>query len=69
MSQVTNGECVRAGKEYAAKHGREAWENLCQAWGMDPTYSIRVREIFVAGLAMGFVEALKMVRDAGGDDD
>lgn len=64
MSKLSNAECVEAGREFATKHGEEAWINLCAAWGMDATYSHRVKVTFLAGLAMGFVEALKMVRDA-----
>lgn len=63
MAKITNGECVEAGKQFAKLHGDEAWRNLCQAWEMDEIHP-RVKEIFVAGLAMGFVEALKTVRDA-----
>lgn len=61
---MTNAECVEASKEFAAKYGEEAWIKLCEAWEVDSTYSPRVKEFFIAGMAIGFVEALKMVRDA-----
>ncbi len=64
----TNGECVAAGAEFARNNGEEAWNALCDSWGMDRNDSKR-EEIFVAGLAMGFVECLKIVRDTFADED
>jgi len=61
--QITNAECVDLGKHFAETHGDDAWNALCDSWGMDRNYSQRVKAIFIAGLAMGFVEALKSVRD------
>lgn len=60
---LDNRECVQAGKEFAKLHGDEAWAKLKEAWGIT-SVKPGVREVFIAGLSMGFVEALKMVRDA-----
>jgi hypothetical protein len=60
---MTNPDTIEAGKQYARDHGRQAWVNLCEAWGMDQDYSQRVKDIFLAGLAMGFVEGLRAMRD------
>lgn len=60
---ISNADCVAAGKLFADQHGEEAWRNLCEAWHMPQTFR-REKETFLAGLAMGFVEALKIVRDS-----
>lgn len=63
---VTNGNCVQAGKLWVDKHGVECWINLCIAWNMPQTLKHeKSKDIFLAGLAMGFVECLKFVRDTG----
>ncbi len=59
---ITNGDCVQAGKIFADTHGDEAWRRLCEAWCMSD--NAPKKEVFLAGLAMGFVEALKTVRDS-----
>ncbi len=64
---LTNGMCIAAGAEFARNNGETAWNALCDSWGMDRNDSKR-EEIFVAGLAMGFAECLKVVRDTFADE-
>ena len=60
---ITDEDCLESAKGFAQIHGNDCWDAFCEAWGLDKSHSKRMKRMFIAGLKIGFFEAMKTLRD------